>query len=164
MSIPQVYVAPISHFVTSCVTSHVQISRELMTFNSGPLDNVDQPQQHVWFTDDNLWQQSVYFNQPSTGNDFITTFNASGLVVLSDLNLTVPERNEKYICAYNFCNFNCFVFILEFSLCNSTLGFGRCLNGDCFNLNDTCNGVVDCSQDGFDEMACTRVTSHTNNE
>ena len=71
---------------------HMQIARELMTFNSGPLDNVDRPQQHVWFTDDNLWQQSVYFNQPSTGNDFITTFNASGLVVLSDLNLTVPER------------------------------------------------------------------------
>ena len=40
------------------------------------------------------------------------------------------------------------------SLCNSTLGFGRCLNGDCYRLNDTCNGVADCVYDGFDEMAC----------
>ena len=72
-------------------TCCMQVMRELMTFNAGDRDNIDAPQQHVWYYDDFQWEESVFFNQPTTGIDLITTFNASGLVVMSDVNLTVPE-------------------------------------------------------------------------
>lgn len=38
-------------------------------------------------------------------------------------------------------------------VCNKTLGHGRCLSGGCFDLNRTCDGVIDCP-DGFDEAMC----------
>ena len=37
--------------------------------------------------------------------------------------------------------------------CNSTLGFGLCPNGQCYELIKKCDGVPDCA-DGFDEVVC----------
>ena len=75
----------------------IQVTRELLSLNSGDRDNIDAPQQHIWYYDDERYEGSVFFNQPTTGIDHITTFNASGLVVLTDLNITVPEGMCKRI-------------------------------------------------------------------
>ena len=64
----------------------------MLTYNNGSLDDIDTPQQHIWWDYDGLWDKSVFFPEPSTGIDHITTFNTSGLVVLSETNLTVPDR------------------------------------------------------------------------
>ena len=44
-------------------------------------------------------------------------------------------------------------YVPEFHVCNKTLGFGRCLDGACFELIKTCDGLLDCN-DGYDEAGC----------
>ncbi len=44
-------------------------------------------------------------------------------------------------------------YVPEIHICNRTLGFGRCLDGSCFELYRTCDGFLDCS-DGYDEAGC----------
>ena len=78
-------------FTVSHVTELFQINDELLTYNHGSLDDVDTPLQQIWYDDNDRWQQRVFFNQPSSGIDHLSTFNVSGLVVLSDMNLTIPD-------------------------------------------------------------------------
>lgn len=75
----------VSQALNECVIT--QVTRDLLEYNHGA--DVDAAHHHVWAYDDVRWQGSVYFNNPTTGVDHLTTFNVSGLVVLSDTNLTV---------------------------------------------------------------------------
>lgn len=71
--------------------------RELLTYNEGisGTDNgdfgndVDLPFQQTWYYPDERWEGNVFFTAPTSGINHETTFNVSGLVALSDMNLTV---------------------------------------------------------------------------
>ena len=73
------------------VVSSWQVSDELLTYNHGSLLDIDAPLQQTWYDDDSRWERKVFFNQPSSGIDHMTTFNVSGLVAMSDSNLTIPD-------------------------------------------------------------------------
>ncbi len=71
----------------------------------------------------------------SQGNfKFFSPFHAqtAGLIIMSDMNQT---------------------YVPEITVCNKTLGFGRCLDGSCFELYRACDGYADCN-DGYDEAGC----------
>ncbi len=44
-------------------------------------------------------------------------------------------------------------YVPEITVCNKTLGFGRCLDGSCYELFRSCDGFADCN-DGYDEAGC----------
>ena len=73
-----------------------QVIRELLTYNEGLSgtdwdfgNDVDLPFQQNWYYPDDRWEGSVFFTAPTSGINHETTFNVSGLVALSDMNLTV---------------------------------------------------------------------------
>ncbi len=39
------------------------------------------------------------------------------------------------------------------NVCNATMGMSRCANGQCYETNRRCDGLVDCL-DGYDEAGC----------
>ena len=66
-------------------------------------------------------------------NDVVSfMFQRAGLTIMSDMNQT---------------------YVPEIHICNKTMGFGRCLDGSCFELFRECDGFLDCS-DGYDESGC----------
>ncbi|OAF66568.1 hypothetical protein A3Q56_05710, partial [Intoshia linei] len=95
----------------------------------------DKPYKHTWYYDDDRFYENVYFTSPSAGLDVLTTINAAGLVVLTDANITQIPINSH---------------------CNATFNQGRCLDGQCFHLNNKCNDIVNCLIDGYDEIGCPR--------
>nr|UCK81481.1 macroglobulin-complement related protein-like 3 [Arenicola marina] len=106
-----------------------KIVSELMTYD----DPYEGPYQHIWNLDSESWEKSVFFTAPTGGIDTLTTLNASGLVALSDMNMTIKQ---------------------EYTSCNRSMGVGICLDGSCYDLAKTCDGWPDCFNDGFDEMNC----------
>ena len=75
-------------FLVACPITQFcnQITSDLLQYNYG--DDIDLPNYQVWSVDDESWQKTVYFSNPTTGVDHNTLFNVSGLVALSDTNLT----------------------------------------------------------------------------
>ena len=57
---------------------------------------------------------------------------------------------EKQKCIWSITN----PVLADDTPCNETLGLGRCLNGDCFELRHRCDGIVNCASDGYDEIGC----------
>ncbi|KAF5280329.1 hypothetical protein FQR65_LT03138 [Abscondita terminalis] len=85
---------------------------------------------HTWISHEGNPDELVYFPSSTYGIDANRTFEFVGLVVFTDIQ--VPGR-------LNFCN--------------ASLGWGECLNGECYRYNLRCNRVFDC-QDGTDEAGC----------
>lgn len=88
---------------------------------------------HQWLSRDGDQDDIVYFPSSTYGIDANRTFEYVGLLVFTDI--VVPRRPD---------------------VCNTTLGFGECLNGKCYRLDLRCNGRFDC-EDGADEANCPHL-------
>lgn len=86
--------------------------------------------EHIWFSHEGNPDELLYFPASSYGIDANRTFEYAGLVVFTDV---VVERRQSW--------------------CNYSQGYGECLNGRCFRLDQKCNGIMDC-EDGTDEAGC----------
>ncbi|XP_046661974.1 CD109 antigen isoform X3 [Homalodisca vitripennis] len=84
----------------------------------------------MWFSREGMADDIVYFPSSTYGIDANRTFEYSGLVVFSDIE--VSHR---------------------MNLCNATQGFAECLNGRCYKATQKCDGKLDC-EDGTDESNC----------
>ncbi|KAJ8949269.1 hypothetical protein NQ318_022783 [Aromia moschata] len=85
---------------------------------------------HTWFSHEGNPDELVYFPSSTYGIDANRTFEYAGLVVFSDF--VLPRKP---------------------SFCNTSQGFGECLNGQCYRLNKRCDFYKDC-EDGTDEAGC----------
>ncbi|ELU06775.1 hypothetical protein CAPTEDRAFT_193982 [Capitella teleta] len=105
-----------------------QVIKELMSYTQP----ADLPFVQTWHHNDARWEDSIFFSAPTTGMDTLTTVETSGLVALTDMNMTARQ---------------------EYTSCNLTLGYGLCPNGQCYELSRKCDGFIDCL-DGYDEITC----------
>jgi hypothetical protein len=62
------------------VVVHLQLLQDLMSFR-GKVE--EQPFHHIWWYQDIRWEESVLFNSPTAGVDFISTFEVSLSLSLS---------------------------------------------------------------------------------
>ncbi|GBP50525.1 CD109 antigen [Eumeta japonica] len=86
--------------------------------------------EYTWRSHLGLADELVYFPSSTFGIDANRTFEYSGLVVFSDVEVT--RRH---------------------TLCNASLGLGECLEGGCYPLAKRCDNVYDCL-DQTDETNC----------
>lgn len=85
---------------------------------------------HLWLSHEGDPDELVYFASNTFGIDANRTFDYAGLIVFSDFE--IPKRP---------------------SYCNISLGFGECLNGQCYRFSKKCDFFRDC-EDGTDEAGC----------
>lgn len=86
----------------------------------------------TWYSHEGDPEDFVYFPSSTYGIDANRTFEFSGLIVFTDVE--VPRKSE---------------------FCNRSMGLTDCLNGQCYRIEDRCNGVREC-EDGSDETNCHR--------
>ncbi|ELT94762.1 hypothetical protein CAPTEDRAFT_205314 [Capitella teleta] len=123
--------APTAKIVAYCVTNG-EIVVDSLSFFVQDKRLTTGPFVHTWYYDDARWEESTFFSAPTNGMDTLSTVEASGLIALSDMNMTVLQ---------------------EYTSCNRTLGLGLCPNGQCYKLSHKCDGTIHCN-DGYDEVAC----------
>lgn len=91
---------------------------------------------HIWFSREGNADEIVHFPSSTYGIDANRTFEYSGLVVFTDIDVT-----------------------RRINFCNESQGMRECLNGRCYKATQKCDGRYDC-EDGTDEAACPEF-NHT---
>ncbi|XP_055916292.1 CD109 antigen [Eupeodes corollae] len=108
--------------------TYAKIITKMSTFD----EQTNGTHKHIWHSHAGNPDELVYYPASSFGIDANRTFEYSGLIVFTDGE--VPRR---------------------FDTCNFTQGYGECLNGRCYRLENKCNNILDCD-DGTDEIGCNK--------
>nr|XP_023020660.1 CD109 antigen [Leptinotarsa decemlineata] len=106
--------------------TYAKVISKMSTFD----EQTNSTLQHTWFSHEGNPDELIYFPSSTYGIDANRTFEYAGLVVFSDFEL--PRRP---------------------SFCNASMGYGECLNGQCYRLAKKCDFYRDC-EDGTDEAGC----------